>query len=262
MVSLAFKKMKLVRPILREKIHYLTSDYKSRGNRSNHNGMDFIGKGYAADYIIAVEKGKVINAKYSLSTGYFVEIEHENGLVSRYLHMKKGSIKVSKGNVVTKGQVLGYMGKTGDATGVHLHFAIREKNNFLDPLPYLLGEKDFSRKSKISYQAYDNKLRKWLPNVFVGTNDYAGIKGHSIGGIYIDNLVYRVYDNKKKKWLPWVNGRNDYAGIKGNNIGGLQVKNATYRVHLKKGTWLAWVNGLDDYAGIKGKSIDMIQIKN
>jgi len=75
---------------LKENVYYLTSDYKTRNNdRSNHNGMDFIGNNRSADYIIAIEEGRVITSKYSLTTGYYVEIEHRNKYISRYLHMMK-----------------------------------------------------------------------------------------------------------------------------------------------------------------------------
>ena len=259
---MAWKNLNVKNPILKENVHILTSDYKTRNKeRPTHNGMDFIGKGYACDYIIAIEKGTVITAKYSTSAGYYVEIQHDNGAISRYLHMKKGTLKVSKGNYVSKGQVLGYMGSTGNSSGAHLHFGVKVNGCHVDPKPYLMGEKKFEKENSLNYQAYDNVRKDWLPNVKTGTNDYAGITGNAIGGLYIDELTYRVYDNKKKKWLPWVTGRKDYAGIKGNNIGGVQIKNATYRVHLKGGDWLAWVNGTDDYAGIKGKDIDRIQIK-
>ena len=93
--------------------------------------MDFIGKDYSSDFVIAIEKGKVINMDYGSDTGYFVEIEHPNKVVSRYLHLKKNSIIVKVGDVVEKGQTLGYMGNTGDANGIHLHFAIRKMVNKL-----------------------------------------------------------------------------------------------------------------------------------
>ena len=259
---MAYTKLNVICPVLREGVHYLTSDYKTRNRqRPTHSGMDIIGKGYACDYVIAIEKGTVVKAKYSVSAGYYVEIQHENGAISRYLHMKKSSIRVSKGNVVAKGQILGYMGNTGQSNGAHLHFGVKVNGVHVDPKPYLMGEKTFANTNSYEYQVYDNEKRAWLPNVKTGTSDYAGITGNPIGGLYIDKLTYRAYDNKKKKWLPWVKGRTDYAGIRGNNIGGVQIKNATYRVHLKGGNWLAWVNGTDDYAGIKGKAIDRVQIK-
>jgi len=131
--------------VLKENVYYLTSDYKTRNNdRSNHNGMDFIGNNRSADYIIAIEEGRVITSKYSLTTGYYVEIEHRNKYISRYLHMMKNSVVVQKGDYVKKGDILGYMGDTGNANGVHLHFAVYNAERVpQDPLPYLLNTLNF-----------------------------------------------------------------------------------------------------------------------
>ena len=128
--------------------------------------------------------------------------------------------------------------------------------------------------SKITYQVYDNKKKKWLNNINAGEEtgimSYAGNFGNSIGGLKIDKLKFRVHDKVKNKWLNWIDGRNgngimSYAGNLGNAIDGLQIENAIYRVHLKGGDWLNWITKVDDtnqgYAGIYGKDIDAIQIK-
>lgn len=105
--------------------------------------------------------------------------------------------------------------------------------------------------------------KKWYSNVTKGTNDYAGVFGVSMDGLYIDNYTYRV---KTSNWLPEVNGRNDYAGILGQAITAIAIKGCTYRVHIKGGRWLPWVTGYNikdskmGYAG-NGKVIDAIQIK-
>ncbi len=139
-------------PVLKKGKHYLTSDYKTRGTRSTHNGMDMIGENHSIDNVIAIADGKVITSKYSNTAGYYVEIEHANKYISRYLHMKKGSLKVKKGDKVTKGTLLGTMGNTGNSTGAHLHFAVyNDKHVFIDPLPYLLGTLNFD-----SPDAYKN----------------------------------------------------------------------------------------------------------
>jgi len=122
---------------------------------------------------------------------------------------------------------------------------------------------------KIPYQVYDNKTKKWLPKVNIGSKDYAGNLGDAIGGIRVyDGYEYRVHI-KGGYWLEWVKKADDtpngYAGIYGKEIDGVQIKNASYRVHIKNGKWLDWVNKVDDtstgYAGIYGKPIDAIQIK-
>ena len=174
------------------------------------------------------------------------------------------SVSVNEGQHVQKGQVIGYMGNTGNSYGAHLHFEVRNTKDIrINPTPYI--DADLPTPT-IYYQVYDNKKKKFLPNVKANTNDYAGNFGNAISAVYIDDLEYRVYDNVKNKYLPWVKGRNDYAGNIGNPIGGIQIKNAKYRVHIQDGQWLDWVDKVDNtnngYAGIYGKAIDAIQIQS
>src|SRR5699024_3620852 len=75
-----------------------------------HAGMDFGGWGP----ISATQSGKVIIAGYHNSWGYYVKIDHGNGLQTLYAHMEAGSLQVSPGQQVTQGQKLGIMGTTGD----------------------------------------------------------------------------------------------------------------------------------------------------
>lgn len=123
--------------------HYLTSDYKTRNsNRSTHNGMDLVGAN-GIDDIVAIENGTVTYTGYDASGGgYWISIT-TNGIEHRYFHLKKGSIKVSKGEYVQKGSVIATMGATGNATGANLHFAIY-KNGYVDPLPYLVNDNPFN----------------------------------------------------------------------------------------------------------------------
>lgn len=109
---------------------------------------------------------------------------------------------------------------------------------------------------------------KWYPNVRFDDNNYAGVFGVSMDGLYIDNLKYRVRVNGR--WLPEVIGRSDYAGILGSPITDVAISgNIRYRVHNKiKKYWLPWVDGNDynindkekGYAG-NGSIIDAIEIK-
>ena len=205
--------------------------------------------------------------KFGNSYGNYIKIKHGNGYYTLYAHLKYGSLKVKKGSKVKKGQVIAVMGETGHCRGRHLHFEVRNTWDIrINPTPYLNADLPNNKsESIIKYQVYDNKKKKWLPNVKISTNDYAGNFGHAISAILIDNLTYRVHDKKKNKWLPWVTGRKDYAGNLGNSIDGVQIKNATYRVHIKNGKWLSWINKVDNsdmgYAGIYNKEIDAIQIK-
>ena len=118
----------------------ITSDYGYRvhpisGAYRFHSGVD-IGGGYGAS-ILAADRGTVISAYYHWSYGNMVMISHGNGYVTLYAHMS--SIAVSSGQTVSQGQVIGYVGSTGDSTGPHLHFEVRYNGNYCDPLDYLSG---------------------------------------------------------------------------------------------------------------------------
>ena len=74
--------------------------------------------------IKAVDGGTVTQAYYHYSYGNFVDIDHGNGWTSRYAHMIQ-TPSVSAGQGVSQGQVIGYVGSTGDSTGPHLHLEMR-----------------------------------------------------------------------------------------------------------------------------------------
>lgn len=125
---------------------------------------------------------------------------------------------------------------------------------------------NIKKETSLTYQSYDLTKKKWLPNVKIGTNDYAGNFGNPISAIYVDELEMQTHDIVKKKWLPWVKGRSDYAGNLNNPIDGVRIKGAIYRVKLKGDKdFLPWVYKADNtnqgYAGIYGREIDAIQIK-
>ena len=88
-----------------------------------HDGTDIAGCGFGSN-IFAAQSGTVVQSSYKYDNGEFITIDHHNGFYSMYAHMITGSRRVKVGDNVTKGQVIGAMGRTGAATGVHLHFAI------------------------------------------------------------------------------------------------------------------------------------------
>lgn len=120
----------------------------------------------------------------------------------------------------------------------------------------------------IKYQSHGLN-KKWYPNVNINQDDYAGVFGISMDGLYIDELRYCVRVNGR--WLPEVIGRQDYAGIIGKPITDVAISgNVKYRVHVKnKKRWLPFVYGsnynindyINGYAG-NGSIIDAIEIRN
>jgi murein DD-endopeptidase MepM/ murein hydrolase activator NlpD len=97
-----------------------------------HKGIDMIGQ----SSIMAADEGVVEYAGYkSGGLGNAIIINHNNGFKTVYGHMK--SVKVKKGQIVEKGDVIGIMGSTGHSTGTHLHFEIYLNGNLKNPTSYL-----------------------------------------------------------------------------------------------------------------------------
>lgn len=111
---------------------YISSYYGTRNGRM-HTGVDFAAP--AGTNIYAWKAGKVIQASWSGGYGNFIVIQHSDGTISRYAHCS--GYACSKGDMVIKGQVIGYVGTTGNSTGNHLHFEIKINGNFVNPLNYL-----------------------------------------------------------------------------------------------------------------------------
>jgi murein DD-endopeptidase MepM/ murein hydrolase activator NlpD len=91
--------------------------------------------------VMAAAGGVVASAAYQAEYGNAIDVDHDNGLTSRYAHLSRMNVRV--GDVVMKGQVVGLVGATGRTTGPHLHFEVREKGIPLNPNKFLsVGQKD------------------------------------------------------------------------------------------------------------------------
>lgn len=128
--------------------YVITSYYGYRWGRM-HNGIDISGAGNFGSNIYAAADGVVIkafNGCPSRGSGYGdpcggelgnqIIIEHANGNYTTYAHLHQ-TIRVSVGQTVKKGQVIGYMGNSGSSTGTHLHYAISSgsvSGNYSNPL--------------------------------------------------------------------------------------------------------------------------------
>lgn len=103
------------------------------GRSAFHTGVDFISA--AGSPILAAAGGVVSASEFHHEYGNMVDIDHDNGLTTRYAHLMKRNVAV--GDVVLKGQHVGDLGATGRATGPHLHFEVREKGIPLNPNRFL-----------------------------------------------------------------------------------------------------------------------------
>ena len=116
-----------------------TSPYGNRDHPINeeahfHNGVD-LGDAEGTP-IVASRSGTVTKAAYEPDTsGYYVIVDHLDGYDSRYLHMSK--YIVTEGQFVWAGQIIGYCGSSGSATGSHLHFSIFKDGKAVNPNDYI-----------------------------------------------------------------------------------------------------------------------------
>ncbi len=132
----AFLSFPIKRPLPSD--HDITSHF---GHRSDpftralamHSGIDF--RGETGSPVKATAAGVVITAHYSGGYGNLVEVEHENGLTTRYAHLS--AFEVAEGQKVQAGQTIGRLGSTGRSTAPHLHYEVRINGDAVDPLRFL-----------------------------------------------------------------------------------------------------------------------------
>jgi murein DD-endopeptidase MepM/ murein hydrolase activator NlpD len=123
---------------------YFSSNYGYRidpitGRNSFHTGVDLIAP--TGTPVVAAAGGVVATVGFVPEYGNIVEIDHDNGLTTRYAHLSRSQVKI--GDVVMKGQSIAHVGMTGRTTGPHLHFEVREKGIPLNPNKFLsLGKND------------------------------------------------------------------------------------------------------------------------
>jgi murein DD-endopeptidase MepM/ murein hydrolase activator NlpD len=108
--------------------------FKSGSKRIRHQGIDLGGP--RGTSILAAHEGTIIyTGRDFRGFGKMIIIESPQGYATFYAHLDK--IQGKEGQWVNAGQRIGAMGKTGRATGVHLHFELRIARVAVDPLPYL-----------------------------------------------------------------------------------------------------------------------------
>lgn len=103
------------------------------GQQSFHEGIDFIAE--QGTPIKAAAGGVVVYADYHPAYGNMVEIDHGNELITRYAHASR--LLVKTGDVVLMGALIAEVGRTGRATGTHLHFEVRQRGAPQNPMQFL-----------------------------------------------------------------------------------------------------------------------------
>ncbi len=117
---------------------WMSSGYGMRndpfnGRKAWHKGVDFAGKMGAE--VVAVGAGIVIRSEPHKGYGNLIEIDHGDGLITRYGHNKANL--AAPGELVKKGQVIALMGSSGRSTGPHVHFEVYKNGRVVDPASYI-----------------------------------------------------------------------------------------------------------------------------
>lgn len=117
---------------------YLSSVFGLRtdpftGRRARHEGLDFADQLGAP--ILAAESGVVLRVENRPQYGYSVDVDHGNGLVTRYGHIHKALVK--QGDIVKRGQEIAQVGSSGRSTGPHLHFEVLKNGVPQNPMAYI-----------------------------------------------------------------------------------------------------------------------------
>ena len=131
-------KKKLVPTMLPVEGGWYSSNYGWRidpfnGQRAFHEGIDFMAE--KGTPIMAAAGGVVVYSAFHPQYGNMIEIDHGNGLITRYAHASKRLVKV--GDVVLRGAEIAEVGMTGRATGTHLHFEVRQNGAPQNPKQFL-----------------------------------------------------------------------------------------------------------------------------
>lgn len=266
----------------------ITQHYGNNGHTGVDLGATSDRKVFAnADGVVEQIQTGIPNAQGSTglrSYGNFILIKHPNNMKTRYAHLY--SVGVKKGQSVKAGQQIGVQGNTGNSYGVHLHYEVYRGSSRINPEPYIQSPvykaPSPSITGNLTYQVYDNAKKQWLPEV-INDKNYAGNKGHAIGGIRAKSQYGTIYIESRVngKWLGKIssenysknsNNGNTYSGIIGKNIDAIIITctkgYVQYRVGLVDGTICGWVDSRNanksksnGYAGIFGKPIAWIQMK-
>lgn len=192
------------------------------GASTNHGAID-IGVSTGTN-VYACLDGTVTIAQYSDSAGNYIEIDHGNGYVTKYMH--NSQLKVSVGDKVTAGQVIALSGSTGYSTGPHVHFQIEKDGEKVDPLTFKynngMGTSSSSSDSSSTTStgtttSSANKVTSLDGFLFIGDSITDGMKSEAN---VVDSTctVRAVVGVGSKYWLDHYSEISSVSDVKGINI--------------------------------------------
>ncbi|MEN9481922.1 MAG: hypothetical protein RLZZ298_3317 [Pseudomonadota bacterium] len=111
------------------------------GMRAMHEGIDFNAE--TGTPVVVAADGVVVNASYHNEFGNLIEVDHGDGLLSRYAHLSRMNVKASQ--LVKRGELIGAVGSTGRSTGSHLHFEVRMLGVAQNPALFLQKGNEYAQ---------------------------------------------------------------------------------------------------------------------
>ena len=132
-----------------------------------HLGVDYAAP--TGTPVRAAGKGRVTTVAHRSSSGNYVEIRHAGGIETRYLHLSRFARGLAKGDRVAQGEVIGFVGATGWATGPHLHYEFIENGNHLDPQKVaVIRDSAISEQERIRFLVHMDPLLHHLDGFSAG----------------------------------------------------------------------------------------------
>lgn len=174
------------------------------GASTVHKGTDFVG----FTLVKAIDDGIVTEVGTPLGWnggGYQVWILHDDGSVSRYLHLSRNSSPVTVGRRVAEGQLIGIMGNTGTATGTHLHLETVVNGTPIDPVPYIRA--NLTKPETAGQETEDDEMTTFIMeranNSQAAKSLYDVKSGRAIRAISKDeNKAFRAAGNPAVVYIP------------------------------------------------------------
>lgn len=197
------------------------------GTTKMHNGIDLVAAtkagGSATDYITAHTGGTVAAVGYNSSCGYYIKIQCGDALMV-YYHLKAMAVP-KKGETVKAGQIIGYMGATGNSTGAHLHFGIKVDGKWIDPAPYLDADYTQDKPAEKTVSIGLRTLRQGSKGEDVRALQILlkglGCNGnmHEPDGIFGNNTLgaVKMYQKQENLDVDGVVGKNTWSSLLGLN---------------------------------------------
>ncbi len=142
----------------RRRVHPVTGVLRA------HRGVDYVAD--PGTEIVATADGVVLEATYGRESGRYVKIRHGGSYSSVYMHMSRIHDGVKRGVEVKQGQTIGYVGKSGNATGYHLHYGLEQGDRYVDPVRLQLPAADPIPPA--NWDGFAEQRDRWLQRLRAG----------------------------------------------------------------------------------------------